>query len=262
MLSTLRSVLNGVIEHPEDDSYRLILCDALEDAGQIERATFIRLQLKMAEGGRIDCPHKFPTLAPLPARLVRCGACDFCQSVLALKAYTDVHWEKAHPNSCWVETSAYYTLGYAYFEDLHRSSWNHPVDRSSPLLFFWRGFIHAARMTTLHWRKLRIPLVRDNPIERVELVDKTPMAGFGTGPPYWIICKNQPTNVDLLQHGISSSDIGVDFANSDSTENVSFTGKSETALQDWLSDHLIARARQLLQEEETDHDRDRASETA
>lgn len=50
-LSTLDGLLPAVLRDPADDAARLIVADALEEAGQAERAEFIRVEIAMARFG-------------------------------------------------------------------------------------------------------------------------------------------------------------------------------------------------------------------
>jgi uncharacterized protein (TIGR02996 family) len=47
-MTTAASLLRSVCERPDDDALRLIMADALDDAGQEERAEFIRLQCELS----------------------------------------------------------------------------------------------------------------------------------------------------------------------------------------------------------------------
>jgi len=47
-MTDLDALLRAVLDHPDDDTPRLIYADALEDVGGSERAAFIRTQVELA----------------------------------------------------------------------------------------------------------------------------------------------------------------------------------------------------------------------
>src|SRR5690242_11090660 len=53
--------LRGVLDDPDDDTVRLVYADWLEDAGEPERAAFVRAQLRLAKLD-IDDPTRSPLL--------------------------------------------------------------------------------------------------------------------------------------------------------------------------------------------------------
>ncbi len=62
------SLLQAVLADPQDDNVRLVMADFLEERGEIDRATFIRIQCRLASLG--DCQRDF-------SRGLSC-CCRFC----------------------------------------------------------------------------------------------------------------------------------------------------------------------------------------
>jgi uncharacterized protein (TIGR02996 family) len=57
---TLRGLLAAVLADPDDDAVRLVYADALEEAGQPERAEFIRVQVELEVGNfRCNCTCEY-----------------------------------------------------------------------------------------------------------------------------------------------------------------------------------------------------------
>jgi uncharacterized protein (TIGR02996 family) len=71
-MTTLDALLSAIIAAPDDDAPRLVLADVLEERGQVERASFIRLQIKMA---RCRMCHRKDGTERKDSYAEHCGRC-------------------------------------------------------------------------------------------------------------------------------------------------------------------------------------------
>lgn len=99
-----------------------------------------------------------------------------------------------------------------------------------------RGFIRAVRLPTATWLQHRVELVRNHPIQRVELTDREPRPA-GRGGFNWHVCGtcDESERSVIRRVLVSGGDVGGLFP-------------TEEQALDWLSERLIARAKELAKE--------------
>lgn len=149
------ALLRDVLEHPDDDTPRLILADWLEEhGGEAERADFIRSQVVLATYKRETCPNAPVEGVPeslfgYPVLLEgenpnRCGRCRWCGLKEQEKALLN-----AHGLSRWVP-----------------NGWEGWVEGRQA---FHRGFIETLRMDGDSWVQHADTILAQHPIEQVQL---------------------------------------------------------------------------------------------
>ncbi len=144
--------LADIIEHPDDDTPRLIYADWLEDHGEPERGEFIRVQCEMAR-------RRAGPAGPVPA------------------------------DSPWLQNDRCYQALYHRERELLDAAaiagiWSPEMDGS----YTWRrGFVHVVRCTCAAWLEHGPAIVRCQPVQRVELSDKSPIEYLSglIGKFYW-----------------------------------------------------------------------------
>lgn len=147
-------ILAAIIANPDDDGLRLVYADWCEDAGQAERAEFIRVQIELAA---IDAYTQLTSeevrAARRPghahsSRTLRHG-CEYCEGLIRREARL-----LERRGSCreWLGPLQGLWMGGAKYE-------------------YRRGFIEEAGCTLQQWLDHGPALVRAHPLRRVVLTD-------------------------------------------------------------------------------------------
>jgi uncharacterized protein (TIGR02996 family) len=160
--------LADILEHPADDTPRLVYADWLEEHGQAERAEFIRVQCAIAVDPLADKP---------PPSNPRC-ACSLCALRRRERELLNdaVHW--------WNWLADFYRItGQSAIGDLDR-----PSDRPTLAVRWRRGFVAEVTLPCQAWLEHGPALVRAAPLERVTLSDRQPSRWYrlGWGEWYWV----------------------------------------------------------------------------
>ncbi len=148
-----QGLLQDVLEYPADDTPRLVMADWLEEHGGLEqeRAEFIRLQID-----KESAPNWHGFLC-LPERL--CKNCCRAQALLNGASFWDC-------------------LPFPSYQELDAKTF---ATRDCARLFR-RGFVEAVRLPLALWLGHGPRLVREHPLDRVELSDRDP--SLWHRPPY------------------------------------------------------------------------------
>lgn len=150
-MTIAEAFLEDIITHPEDDTLRLIYADYLSEHGQEEMAEFIRAQIERAELRCVIHNDKIPppTIQMCEQLKGECRHCDLVrrESLLFIRNDFDVV-------PSWVE------------------EWQ-----------FTRGFVSRICLSCSSWMEHGPVLVKQHPLERVELSDKEPAYVPDEGPP-------------------------------------------------------------------------------
>jgi uncharacterized protein (TIGR02996 family) len=153
------ALLAAVLEHPGDDTPRLVYADWLDDHGEHDRADLIRVQCEAARlpacevaRGRVGdrCLYGYPA---------RGQACGPCSRLLALDRRAD-----------WLH-------GTAMARPLRQLPWG-MAGRGDVS----RGFLWVIRPTLSQWQAHAPALLAAHPLDRVEVAD-VPGLAFGVSPP-------------------------------------------------------------------------------
>ncbi len=127
--------LADICEHPDDDTPRLIYADWLDDQGDRDRGEFIRVQCEMAR-------RRAGPAGPVPA------------------------------DSLWLMNDRRYQALYRRERDLLDAAaglWSPEMEGS----YLWcRGFVHTITCTCAAWLVHGPAIVRQQPVQRVELSDR------------------------------------------------------------------------------------------
>lgn len=152
MTGTLARLLRGVLENPASDRHRLVYADALDEAGQGERAEFIRVQCELAKADGCECLAKFP--------------CRYCQ----LRRREDELARSRHMDD-WLPVREY-----IWFAEHDRGGWCVCVgstDRAKPFQYsavFRRGFVEeVSDMPAADWLRHGNAIVASHPVRAVTL---------------------------------------------------------------------------------------------
>jgi uncharacterized protein (TIGR02996 family) len=155
-MSPEEAFLVSIIEHPEDDTPRLVFADWLEEHDQAERAEFIRVQCQLPKTPRD--PAKHIELDTKTGRWVRVEAnCSKCRHCLLRRREKEMlvrEWE-------WDYDSLNHfcgDLGTNFIADLVRH----------------RGFIAEITLTCADWLQHRDRLLKAAPLEKVTLTGAGP----------------------------------------------------------------------------------------
>ncbi len=144
-----KNFLADICEHPDDDAPRLIYADWLDDNGDSARAEFIRVQCRIAALDRElesddDCEE--PTCPGCAERR------PLRQRELELQGSGRRWWSDYGPGD------------------------------KITVLEWRRGFVHRLACTCAAWLEHGPAIVRQQPVQRVELSDKA--STWGVRPPY------------------------------------------------------------------------------
>lgn len=204
------ALLKAIIADPADDLPRLAYADLLEEAGEDDRAEFIRAQVGFARLQSEECACGF---VPHPV----CDVCRLGRRIAAL-------WDAAVPPGGWIDVPGW-----------------------AGEFRFRRGFLAEVRPTAADWLEHGPWAVRNWPLERVELIGKRPyavpdadealfgwrhdLAGIRADPP-----GPAPTLDKRLWSALAGGDVGSRTPNWKDYP-------SEAAAEDALSDACLAWAR-------------------
>jgi uncharacterized protein (TIGR02996 family) len=163
------AIMEAIIAEPALDLHRLAYADWLDDTGVHDRADFIRHQLAAAATGQVDCQRKVPSnVGVFSKTMVRCGRCKFCRPMRKAEDLFNngngLRFIGRMPFSCSVGCD-------------HPSLYNCHALPDHASLYLWRGFIHTVRTPLGFWLDKAHAVLRDNPVERVEALDKSPEDG-------------------------------------------------------------------------------------
>ncbi len=156
------SLLAAILADPQDDFPRLVLADWLEEAGQLDRAAFIRIQVELARLG--DCQRDFS------GGLSCC--CRFCRGGGIKLRRREGELLDHRPDGILSN----------HFD------WSLPLSvmDTGPRWEFRRGFVAEVSCPTAAWLTHGQALVTCQPLERVTLVDREPSEHpFYSGGTYW-----------------------------------------------------------------------------
>jgi uncharacterized protein (TIGR02996 family) len=208
---TLRRLLNAVLADPADDTARLVLADALEEAGDWERAEFIRDQTEW-----------------------RPGSADIDLLDANLEAWCP--WFERHPE-----------LG--LFRTRHHHYGLKVTHAGGQVTMWSKGFVAEVRCTLADYEAHAAALFAAQPIERVVLTDKQP-SSFDKGvPPFywfgdgWISSRHDDELPDYLLGIMEELRLGNSFNRPDGAKARTFDA-SQLAL-DAASAALVTYGRRL-----------------
>jgi uncharacterized protein (TIGR02996 family) len=235
---TLTRLLAAVLADPSDDTARLVMADALEEAGDWERGEFIRVQCRLPfadgnEGGAAapNHPDEYCERCRLRRRerhLFRWGegrgACGLAPS--AMSGYHAID----------LQTTATEIRGREHGPTRWRFVWS-------------RGFVSEVRCTLSDFERHAAALFAAQPIERVVLTDKQP-SSFDKGvPPFywfgdgWISSRHDDELPDYLLGIMEELRLGNSFNRPDGAKARTFDA-SQLAL-DAASAALVTYGRRL-----------------
>jgi uncharacterized protein (TIGR02996 family) len=224
---TLRRLLRAVLADPADDTARLVLADWLEEAGDGERAEFIRVQVELAQLGHVRGREDDATWQ---------AVCRLCGQA------RDHYW---FPREF---AGAPRFKGRAI--DGGGLSLEYEADGGvNPELVVRRGFVSEARCTLSDFERHAAALFAAQPIERVVLTDKQP-SSFDKGvPPFywfgdgWISSRHDDELPDYLLGIMEELRLGNSFNRPDGAKARTFDA-SQLAL-DAASAALVTYGRRL-----------------
>jgi len=146
-MTTLDNLLRGICEYPADTHRRLVYADACEDAGDIDRAMFIRVQCEIAARGEVRCSKTGDVLEwyKFTSRC-RCEACKLRRTEY-MSSRRHVVWDWSVPG-------------------IYRETYK-------------RGFVETVWCETSVWERAGASIVSEYPVTRAELSDKQPSLHIG-----------------------------------------------------------------------------------
>jgi uncharacterized protein (TIGR02996 family) len=143
-------LVRAILEDPFDDVPRLLLADVLEEAGEGERAEFIRVQIALAGMTGVDpaCRKKWPfgrhssTCGEVPCAECWPGRDTLRRRERELIGLRGHEWAREGLNDHWgYDAEALY-----YWHDLQNGSASHPIP-----IIFRRGFVASVTLTCADW---------------------------------------------------------------------------------------------------------------
>ena len=164
-----------ICEHPEDDAPRLIFADWLDDHGEPDRAEFVRTQMELAR-----CPQQIAWLEQMP---VESWTGDPVEGQLLRRLdglrhrerhLLSIHWPR------WLHESfdsLAFDVGTSARDDNDFGVSLYSKQKGELGHFdcsFRRGFVAEVKLPLAVWLVHGPKLVRQQPIERVEVWDKEP----------------------------------------------------------------------------------------
>jgi uncharacterized protein (TIGR02996 family) len=178
MIDLSAGFLADILEHPADDTHRLVFADYLDDRGDHDRAEFIRIQCAL--------------------EVVRAGCC--CGSCVQRYCPGGQH----HNGPCALRAREHRHLRYQEFCLLNQHAeewftldgWRPQQTGSGGQVFYWaqgsdflgegesgsrRGFIEVLHLTAEDWLRHADALVKLTPIRQVHLTTM-PLVQFRTEP--------------------------------------------------------------------------------
>ncbi len=164
--------LADIIEHPEDDTPRLIAADWLEENGHPERAEFVRVQVKLACLEREKCPRcdgdgmahgsDRPFESSGPGTYP--GPCPVCRGDALRRREGEL---LAIHNHAWL----YGPKGLATYRDGDRYGWiDKPSNEGGRVIDveFRRGFVESVTCSAADWLAHGDEIRRCQPVTRVK----------------------------------------------------------------------------------------------
>lgn len=257
-------LLQAIIEDPGDDNLRLVFADLLDDRGEGERASFIRVQCEIAalkekeialfndETDWSQCTGISASWCP------NCGDC-VCPFPEDEMCSPNCPLHNRHSSHCCLEDIAYKRERLREREvELFNWDWlpdfggqlrewyfdSFPTDYQPDRPFSYcvsRGFVAEVRCTCADWMQHGPALVRRQPIERVVLIDCKPWQR-GAAFEWW--------RFDSNDNGVNRSDYpcylpDIIFRHLNKPWSIEWSRYStEPAALDALSDACLAHARQ------------------
>ena len=170
-----QSFLDAIIAEPEDDAVRLIYADWIDQQGEHDRASLIRIQCELEDLRKTDyqCPFEGRPVINCP-----CKDCslDRCQTqLLTYKSRRDWFYGLVLSESEFTDKEC------IWFEHLGIST----------MIHLWnRGFVSTVACEWLDWNAQADWIIRHHPIEEVSLLtwpklDHLPFAFTGVNR-YWL----------------------------------------------------------------------------
>lgn len=157
-MSDREAVLKAILDDPADDLPRLAFADLCEEAGDVTRAEFIRVQLEQA---RLPEPE-YKTIGPVfgnDGTFYDNGKCVLCRP--GQRCQWHALWQRADDLIAGASVPPYFNS--------HMPA--------AILSWRWtRGFVSYVRCPFDAWRQHGPALAAAHPLERVELSDKRPHA--------------------------------------------------------------------------------------
>lgn len=169
MTASIDPQLAYILEHPDDDTARLIYADHLEEQGESARAEFIRLQIRIANDG-IEEHQCWQCYQRLRGGQHQNGPCR-CSP----------EWRRM--NSAWweIKISSASTLGlvdtlrclrgfnlrFSFGPD---PQWLNSAERSVPVACFHRGFIEIVQCPIRQWLDIADEVTAKHPIREVHFL--------------------------------------------------------------------------------------------
>lgn len=144
-------LLAAILEHPEEDTPRLVYADWLEENGEGERAEFIRVQVKISKT-RMTCEKTFRTLSHDRGHVLftlrcRCSPCSLARRNYNLgKNHTVWDWCVGIP--------------------------------AVSVNFYRRGFVSEVRLPLAAWDQHAADIWSRHPVTRCVIVGAEPIEGL------------------------------------------------------------------------------------
>lgn len=150
-MSDSEMLLTAILREPSDDLARLAFADRCEEAGDADRAAFIRLQLAMEE--RVNCCEGVPG-----DDLWRCGPCQMLRRRAAELL--------AHAPLWWLPLPAVMS---SYTPRIHFNPFG--FVKGDNIFAYRRGFCNEVRCRLGNWHKAGEAIVKSHPVETLKLSD-------------------------------------------------------------------------------------------
>ena len=150
--------LADILEHPDDDTPRLVYADWLEENGDTDdalRAEFIRVQVKLARS---------------PDEHLRLREREL--------------WEMSDSDG-WLIPDPVAPQSAHICLETETMALAETIGDALSVLVFRRGFVERVRFPLAAWLEYGPALVASHPIQRVELNDRRPIKVWLTRLPYW-----------------------------------------------------------------------------
>lgn len=158
-----QELLDFIIEHPDDDVSRLVYADWLEEHHQAERAEFIRVQIELDKLFNEDTDWKLCTETSANWCPI-CGDCC-CKN----------QDEKKNDENCPLHNP--YSKHHLWDELKTQEKELRPIDYTHHAT--WRrGFVETISCPFKSWLQHGPTIVLEHPIQRVQITDKDPAAGY------------------------------------------------------------------------------------
>lgn len=145
--------LRMILDHPEDDTSRLIYSDWLEEQGEIARAEFIRTSIQMLKV-RSTCGSESGDY------FCRSMSCPLCPLIRRMNAAWLEFGSSNYPPLDTTRTGEKWMSGFA-----RRLPYG--PDHSGQVAFFNRGFVSRLRCTIRTWLDIADSVTAHHPIQEV-----------------------------------------------------------------------------------------------